>query len=252
MSDRTIGNFILRNANRIIVMSNAEKEMIKKFNRVTSQFSVITHGVDFPLQLNDEYLKEFKKLYNINYEEKVLLCVSRLGYEIVDFFAELLRKLNKNVKVLLVGSLWGNVNKKLILKRIQQSNPKGRLILTGYLPRTELPYAYLSADIFVKPAYFFEAFGIVFMEAMSYGLPIITHKIGALPEIISNEENGYLIEHSNSDVNDFRERINHLLENKSEYRRISESNKKKAKNYLWNNILEKYFKLYNELLSETR
>ena len=108
----------------------------------------------------------------------------------------------------------------------------------------------LSANIFVKPAYFFEAFGIVFMEAMSYGLTIVTHKIGALPEIILNNENGYIVEHSKNEISDFKNRIESLIEDKDKYKQISNNNIKKAKNFLWDNILDKYFKLYEELVRE--
>jgi len=251
LCDKTIGKFILNNADRIVVMSNAEKEMVKKHNLTDSKFTIIPHGVEPPLNLQNNNRQKFRKRYNIREKEAVLLCVSRIGYEIVDFFIYLLKQLKHTVKVLLVGSLWGNIDKEIIIEKIHKNSIKERLILTGYLPREELPYAYISADIFIKPAFFFEAFGIVFIEAMSYGLPIVTHKIGALPEIISNEENGYLVEHSCDEIADFKGKIESLIEDKKKYKQMSSNNIEKAKNYLWDSALDRYFELYEELLSES-
>jgi len=250
LCDKTVGNFILNNADGIVIMSNAEAKAIESNNHTYSKFSLISHGVDSPLNPKDADISLFKNQYNIKNNDRILLCVSRIGYEILDFFINLLKQLEENVKVLLVGSLWGNVNNGEVKKKIYKNKLKGRLILAGYLSRNELPYTYLSADIFVKPAYFFEAFGIVFMEAMSYGLPVITHNTGALPEIITNEENGYLIRHSEDDILEFKNKIQSLLENKRKYKQISQNNREKAKAYLWDNILERYFELYGNLLSE--
>jgi|GEM_PF-3903967 len=250
LCDKTVGNFILNNADGIVIMSNAEAKAIESNNHTYSKFSLISHGVDSPLNPKDADISLLKKQYNIKSNNTILLCVSRIGGQIIDFFIKLLMNLPLKVKVLLVGSLWGNVDGELIINKIEKANLKERLILTGYLRRNELPLAYLSADIFVKPAYFFEAFGIVFMEAMSYGLPIVTHNIGALPEIVTNEENGYLIRHSEDDISEFKNKIESLVENRMKYKQISENNREKAKNYLWDNILERYFELYRNLLNE--
>ncbi len=250
LCDKTIGNFILKNDDGIVIMSDTERKAIESNNHTYSKFSLIPHGVDSPLNTKDADISLFKKQYNIKSNDTILLCVSRIGGQIVDFFTKLLINLPLRIKVLVVGSLWGNADGKLIISEIEKANLKERLILTGYLRRNDLALAYLSADIFVKPAYFFEAFGIVFMEAMSYGLPVITHNIGALPEIVSNEKNGCLIEHSEADIPEFKNKIESLLESKIKYNQISDNNREKAKSYLWDNILEKYFELYKELINE--
>ena len=250
LCDVTIGNFILVNADRIVVISNAEKTLLKKQIPTDPNFAIKPLGVDPPINIQESIKRQFRKKYGIGEEEIVLLCVSRIGEKIIDFFIALLKQLKENVKALLVGTLWGNTEKDIVFEKIKQNNLKERLILAGYLTRKELGYSYSSADIFVKPAYFFEAFGIVFMEAMSYGLTIVTHKIGALPEIILNNENGYIVEHSKNEISDFKNRIESLIEDKDKYKQISNNNIKKAKNFLWDNILDKYFKLYEELVRE--
>jgi glycosyltransferase involved in cell wall biosynthesis len=60
--------------------------------------------------------------------------------------------------------------------------------------RMDVPKLLLKADYFVHPAICNEGFGITLIEAMSTGLPCIAFKRGAIPEIIDNGRNGYVIE----------------------------------------------------------
>jgi glycosyltransferase involved in cell wall biosynthesis len=63
----------------------------------------------------------------------------------------------------------------------------------GILDGEPLRARFQSADILVVPSYW-EGFGIVFAEGMAFGLPAIGTSVGAIPDLISNGENGYLIE----------------------------------------------------------
>ena len=67
------------------------------------------------------------------------------------------------------------------------------------------------ADIFVYPTYE-DCFPLTILEAMSFGLPCITSNEGAIPEIIDNEENGFVI--PMKDANLLAKRIEYLIENK--------------------------------------
>lgn len=69
---------------------------------------------------------------------------------------------------------------------------------------------YHQADVFILPTYS-EPFGWVFIEAMAAGLPIITTRVNAIPEIVSHEETGFLIQPG--DRIDLANRIEQLIEN---------------------------------------
>jgi glycosyltransferase involved in cell wall biosynthesis len=60
----------------------------------------------------------------------------------------------------------------------------------------ELLNLYAQADIFVMPS-LTEAFGVVFLEAMAAGLPVIGTRVGGIPEIIEDGHNGMLVEADN-------------------------------------------------------
>lgn len=67
-----------------------------------------------------------------------------------------------------------------------------------------------SSDILIHPSES-ESFGIVIAEAMACGLPVVTFKVGALPEIIDNERTGYMVEPF--DITQFSSRIVELAKN---------------------------------------
>ncbi len=71
-----------------------------------------------------------------------------------------------------------------------ESEFSGRIRFLG--SRSDIPDILASLDIFMLPTRA-EAFGIVVIEAMAAGLPVIASRIGGIPEIITNEEIGYLV-----------------------------------------------------------
>lgn len=69
-----------------------------------------------------------------------------------------------------------------IFRRIEASRARGRITVTGYLPRAELDRWYKSAAIFAFPS-LDEGFGMPVLEAMAAGLPVVTSSRSALPEV---------------------------------------------------------------------
>jgi hypothetical protein len=67
---------------------------------------------------------------------------------------------------------------------------------TGFVERAELERLYSECDVFVAPS-LYESFGLVHLEAMSYGKPVVAFRSGATPEIVSDQETGLLVEPGN-------------------------------------------------------
>ena len=67
---------------------------------------------------------------------------------------------------------------------IQEANLDKEILYRDFFP---------NADVFILPSYQ-DSFGLVFLEALSFGLPIIATDIYAVPEMVYDEINGYLIE----------------------------------------------------------
>ena len=81
--------------------------------------------------------------------------------------------------VLAGGTGWG-MDK--VLEKIQKSESKDRIVLTGYVSEEEKAGLYKNAEAFLFPS-LYEGFGIPILESFSYGVPVITAKNSSLPEV---------------------------------------------------------------------
>ena len=73
-----------------------------------------------------------------------------------------------------------------------------RIKVEGRVPIETVGHFFQKSDIFCMPTRL-EPFGIVFIEAMAYGLPIVATNVGALPDMVENHENGLLVESESVD-----------------------------------------------------
>lgn len=78
-----------------------------------------------------------------------------------------------------------------VMRRAYHSFAPGAVTWHGRVNDDELRACYLNADLFVAPSY--EGFGIVYLEAMAFGLPVIASTAGAAHEIVTPHQNGYLV-----------------------------------------------------------
>lgn len=118
------------------------------------------------------------------------------------------------------------------------------VIFWGQADYFSIPKFYKGADICVFPSRH-EAFGIVILEAMASGKPVVASNGGAIPETISDGENGILVKPDDPDA--LAESILTLLRNDTLRNRLSRNALKTATNYSWDNIAEKYISLYKHL-----
>jgi alpha-maltose-1-phosphate synthase len=145
----------------------------------------------------------------------------------IKYLLEALKKLNagKDVELHIIGGIQGPVDP---LKKYS-----GLYFYHGPMSQTELFGKYEEFDALVLPTVF-EGFGLVILEAMAAGLPVITtpHSIG--PELISNGKNGYVV--PIRDVEKLEAAISLLL-NKSgvEYLQMRKEARKEAMHFSWSN-----------------
>lgn len=118
--------------------------------------------------------------------------------------------------------------------------------VVGRVPSSEVGKYYENASIFCMPTKI-EPFGIVFVEAFFYKLPVISTNIGALPEIVSNGESGYLINYN--DTSDLTEKLKTLIGNPDLCKTFGERGYESVKNkYTWDNTAQNIKKHINSFI----
>ena len=121
-----------------------------------------------------------------------------------------------------------------------------KIIFTGKIPCSEVPYYYAMSDIVVVPS-LQEAFGLVVSEAMACGKPVIGTNVGGIPDQIIDGYNGFLIPPRNA--KEIAEKILWLVENPEEAKRMGMNGRKVVEEKFDINIrINRIIKLYEELL----
>jgi len=108
---------------------------------------------------------------------------------------------------------------------------------------------YHAADLFVFPTYS-EAFGLVALEAMAAGLPVVASDVGGLSSLITSGENGVLA--AVGDEEAFAKAITDLLVNKAFGQSISHSARQTAAGMDWKTVSGAYVSLYRDILKGAR
>lgn len=134
-----------------------------------------------------------------------------------------------------------NISKIANLKNIAD-----KLSLTGWLSNEKIHMLLKDSMIFVLPTYN-EGMPLALLEAMSYGLPIITTPVGSIPSLVDDNDNGIIIEPGN--INSLKNAILKLVSDEKERIEISKRNYKKVYQYYNTAVnMKRIHALYEEVL----
>jgi phosphatidylinositol alpha-mannosyltransferase len=120
------------------------------------------------------------------------------------------------------------------------------VVFAGYVSFEDLPSYYNTADIFCSPATGWESFGMVLMEAMATGKPVIASDIPGYAGLISHGVEGLLVKPQ--DEKELASALMSLLRDKSMREKMGEKGKLKAKDYSWEVVARKVMEYYEKLL----
>ena len=202
---------VLRRARYIISASTFTQDCIIKDYEIKADKIFY---FPFPIEIK----KCGNKKYNVN--GPVLLGVgrvddSRKNYSFLLKAFKHLTELHPRSRLRIVGTI--SADSKIVQESIKLGI-SSYVEFLGEISSIELKKEYENADIFVlTPKQ--EGLGIVFLEAMSYGLPVVSTKCGGSGGIIQDGVNGYLIEQK--DVAGFVGAIENILESRSTYEEMS-------------------------------
>lgn len=180
-----------------------------------------------------------------NLNEKNIISVGRLskekGYQdLIEVFA-LVAKKHPEWTLHIVGD---GDERNSIAARIVEKNLQGRVVLHGYQSKNYINNLLAKSSIYAMASYT-ESFGIVLIEAQSFGIPCVAFDSarGAL-EIIEDEKNGYLV--PNRDFEKMSEKINLLIEDADLRKQLGEAARKNSLQYseeviqkLWFDFIDK-------------
>lgn len=225
----------------IIANSNFSKNILKMcLNNGNKKIYVIFNGI-----MNSRFKnRKQKKLIG----SPVILFVGRIEYVkgvdvLIRAFAEI-QMIFPDSRLHLVGR---GKDKKYMVNLAEDLSIRNKIHFHGYVPHNKISNFYAGADMLVVPSRI-EGFGIVVLEGMASGNPIVVSNRGALPELIVPYENGLVCSLTPKSIANACIQIH---KDKSLYKIMQKNNLEKAKKFDWEIIGSEYLKLYDKLKSKT-
>ena len=147
----------------------------------------------------------------------------------------------------ILADRWQNL-RLLVVGTKDSESQNGRIIHLGKVSSDRLPLVYSAADFLIFPSRY-EGFGLVVLEAIASGLPVIVSNKTPAAEVIKNWEEGVIINGFNPE--NYAEAIWTLLQKKDISEKIKKNARKKAEKYSWSIQGKKYWELYEKLASNS-
>jgi glycosyltransferase involved in cell wall biosynthesis len=211
---------MLKHCDHILAVSAFTKEKVIRCNQVDEdKCLVLNNCLDPYLPNGNEFQKKgaLRKKLGINEGDFILFTLTRIsakerykGYDQVIRSLSVLRGNYPNIRYVIGGS-YDQEERAYIMRIAEEEGVKDLLHLTGFIPDEDLVAYFKMADVYVMPS-MKEGFGIVFIEAMYYGLPVIAgNKDGSVDALLKGEL-GVLV--NPTDKNSIETAIQHLLSKK--------------------------------------
>ena len=185
---------VMASADRIIAFSPHERDaMARLYGADAAKVSLVPCGVDLSVfrPLDQQAVRDRLGLNG----EKILLYVGRVEpLKGLDLLVETAAQMDSEdgVRVIVVGA---DVNGDREMDRVKllakERDLEGQIDFVGQVDHKELPLYYNAADVCVVPSYY-ESFGLVALESMACGTPVVATRVGGLSTIIQHGRTGYL------------------------------------------------------------
>jgi len=237
-------------AEYVLTVSEFEKLQIQKSLGIKyTQLKAIynAYNQNFRMIEDEEALEQVRKKYNLPCDFIFFLgnkAPKKNMKRVLEAYAAYIDQNLTPLNLVIAESSESDIMQ--LLTEINRKDIFEKIILTGYVQHSELPYIYNLATLFLYPS-LRESFGIPIIEAMACGTPVITSNTSAMPEVA--DDAAMLV--NPFDVEAITQAIKKVLENKKLYNHLKYSGLNRAMAFSWENTAQKTINLYNDILMET-
>lgn len=242
---------IATTADRIVVASAHEKHLLTAlYGADAARIAIVPCGIDLDLFAPME--KEFaRRKLGLKDGERVILFVGRIeplkGIDILISVAAQLHE-DENFIVLIVGGdARASAEIEQLRAQAERLGVEHHISFVGSVEHDRLPLYYNAADVCVVPSYY-ESFGLVAVESMACGTPVVASRVGGLTTTVQDGETGYLIPWRCPEP--FAERLELLLDNDELRASFGRAGREAVERFRWANVADAVGALYESLLAD--
>jgi len=250
---------VMAMADRIIAATQAEEAQLEFLYGVKpNKITVIPPGVNisrfYPIPED-----EAKEAIGVPREDGVLLFVGRIealkGIDVLLHALALLKQqgifaAHPHYLAIIGGDPDGS-NQSLTsemarIKELCKELGIGDLVIfLGKRDQETLPYYYSAAEVLIMPSHY-ESFGLVALEAMACGTPVVASQIGGLGFLVQDGVTGYVV--PDGDPLMLSQKLSQLIQNPDLLNRLGNQAAEYALNYRWENITQQILEVYHQLI----
>ncbi len=227
-----------------IFVSDAVREYITHY--FPGDYTIIPNGIDCARFASPE----IKPIEKFDDERPSILFVGRLdkrkGFQYLLRAYPYIKRAVPEVRLIVVGGYTDDEKDSYV--RYARTHKLRGIHFVGYVAPEELPRYYRTATVFCAPSTGFESFGIVLLEAMAAGVPIVASDIAGYRGVLEDCSEGFLV--PPGDEQAIARSILDLLNDSNKRDGMSECGRRKAAQFDWSIIAEQVLNYYDDLLSE--
>lgn len=243
---------IARRASAIVTASDHERELLQRYYGAgREKMHTIPCGVDLTLFQPRDRAAARRRL-GLPAEGPVLLWVGRLEkLKGVDILISAVAQLDeRNFTLLIVGGDERAAELKEELRaQAEAAGVAANIRFAGAVPHDDLPAYYSAADVCVVPSYY-ESFGLVAVESMACGTPVVASRVGGLVSTVTDGVSGYLIPWRCPEP--FAEKLEVLLNNRELRANFSRAAQRSMQRFAWGRVGTQMTALYEQVVAEHR
>ena len=184
---RRIERMVYSSARRFIVLSEAFAGLlVDRFSVAREKIVVIPGGIDAERFRVDASRQQARERLGWPQDRRIILCVRRLvrrmGLEELIDAMDVVRRRYPDALLVMAGT--GHSEQGLSAK-VAAAGLGDHVRLVGFVPDSDLPWAYRAADLSIVPSQSLEGFGLITLESLAAGTPVLVTPVGGLPEAVS-------------------------------------------------------------------
>lgn len=247
---RLILSRVMKNSDRLITVSNFEKQNIL---RNYSNFSKPIHTVYNGVSENFQNIEPWSQTHSIHQKfglpDRYILHIGNTDPRkntrgVLSAFYDYLSTSEEMSKLVIVG-----INESKLFEMLKElalpESFKNNIVCTGYVSDSDLPLIFKNAELFLFPS-LREGFGIPIIEAMSCGVPVITSNTSSMPEVAGDA--AYLVDPTHHQ--EISEAIGRVMTNRHLRKTMIDRGLKRHKQFSWSNSAQEVLDIYNNLYQQ--
>ena len=244
---KRIERFVLNRSNNVMVLSQFMMDRLRAIHAVPPhKISCLKGAVDTERFRPVFSLTEARRQLQWPVDKTILLTVRnlepRMGLENLIHAIKLLPQSDLHLYIVGRGSL-----RDFLESKVRNLELESAVTFLGMVPDQQLPLMYQAADVFVLPTRELEGFGLVTVEALASGCPVVATPIGATPEILNPLNRTWLTKGTSPD--DISEALSRFLQCRDQWPFFRDRCAQYAREkYSWQNVVDQVEKATMELI----